>query len=286
MNRCLLFFIAGYTWISVFASPIFQNATYGPVSTNNDFSCQSDRNPVVFLHGLTGRDTQLKTLYSWLQDKGFCTFSLSYGALPLLPEFLGYGFKSMADSSEEIAQFIRSVKDRTGANKIDLVGHSEGAMQVLYVAKVRGLSPILEHLVAIAPPTHGVSLYGLSHIVPDFVFKLGMGVLTSLGCGACADMLRGGPATRLLDDGSPIAQPGNKVTIISSRFDQGVTPPASASFVDEPGVNNLYIQDYCPLDPVGHFHEPDDRNVFYLVQNALEDQTGRKFPCTLGVPLR
>ena len=39
--------------------------------------------------------------------------------------------------------------------------------------------------------------------------------------------------------------------MITSRADELVTPTGT-SFVREPGVVNQYVQDFCPLDPVGH----------------------------------
>ncbi|KAJ2978801.1 hypothetical protein NQ176_g3614 [Zarea fungicola] len=287
MNTWLLFILTCYCWIAAFANPILQNTTETTDEhflTKSDFTCRSDRNPVVLVHGLLAANYELDGIAAFLREKGFCSYALTYGAYPGVP-FIG-GLKSVAESSKEIARFIKYVQMKTGADKIDLIGHSEGAMQVLYVPKFRGVSPIIEHIVAIAPPTHGVPLYGLQYLVPDFIWRSGMGVLQSLGCGACADMLRGGPAAKQLDDGTPIAQPGNKVTIIVSKFDQGVIPHAAASFVNEEGVNNIYVQDYCSLDIVGHFNEPGDKNIMNLILNALEDQTGRKFPCSLALPLR
>lgn len=192
----------------------------------------------------------------------------------------------MSESSQDIARFIKTVQYATSAAKIDLVGHSEGAMQVLYTAKFGNVSSVLEHLVAIAPPTHGISAYGLYHMVPSFLWNAAVNAFKIIGCDACADMLRHGPAAEKLDDGNPIAQPGNKVTIIASKLDQGVTPPSTASFVNEKGVENIYVQDYCPLDPVGHYHEPVDTNIYNLVLNSLEDQVGRKFTCSIALPLK
>ncbi|KHN93847.1 uncharacterized protein MAM_08269 [Metarhizium album ARSEF 1941] len=93
--------------------------------------------------------------------------------------------------------------------------------------------------------------------------------LWALGCPACADLVAGGAAVRKLNDASPMAQPGTAVTVITSRVDEIVTPPA-ASFVDETGVNNIYVQDCCGFDPVSHVGEADDLNVRNLVLNSLE----------------
>jgi hypothetical protein len=108
-------------------------------------------------------------------------------------------------------------------------------------------------------------------------------VLDAVGCHACDDLTTGGSAISRLNDGTPIVQEGNKVTIIASKYDELVTPPKT-SFIDEDGVTNRWVQDTCPLDPVGHIGEAYDLNVWNLVKNVLDDTPDRKFVCLLGSP--
>jgi triacylglycerol esterase/lipase EstA (alpha/beta hydrolase family) len=133
-------------------------AAAGPVvkrAGHNDYSCRSEKNPnpVVLLHGLGATYYEdINILESFLQTQGFCTFSLTYGAYPGFP-FVG-GLRPIKESSVEIANFVKSVKQKTGAAKIDLVGHSEGAFQTLYVTKFGGVKDIIQRVFSIAPPTH------------------------------------------------------------------------------------------------------------------------------------
>ncbi|OAQ81571.1 hypothetical protein PCL_02809 [Purpureocillium lilacinum] len=269
--------------------------TPGNTSTalrSNDFSCRSSSHPspVVLLHGLgASEQIDLNFLEVWLRARGFCTFALTYGSYAPYVPILG-GLKPIAESSLEIASFVREVQARTGAAKVDLVGHSEGGFQALYTPKLGGLAASdVGRVVAIAPPTHGTSFAGLYNLA--YVFGSGSreavgAVLRAVGCAACDDLgPDGGAVRRLSGDGRPIAQPGQAVTVITSRADELVTPTRT-SFVDEPGVHNIYVQDYCPLDPVGHIGEAVDVNVWNLVLNALEDKTGRKFVCLAGPPGR
>lgn len=110
-------------------------------------------------------------------------------------------------------------------------------------------------------------------------------VLGTFGCKACADLVTGGAAVQRLNDGSPIVQPGTVVTIITSKLDELVTP-TETSFVHEPGVNNIYVQDYCPFDPVGHIGEAYDMDVWNLVLNSLEKKLGRDISCVVASPGR
>ena len=257
--------------------------------SHNNFQCRSAAhpNPVVLLHGLGATYYEdLNFLEAFLQLQGFCTFSITYGDYEDFP-FVG-GLQPISESAIQIASFIEQVRNETGAAKIDLVGHSEGAFQALYVPKKLGLSPIVNKIVAIAPPTHGTTFAGLYNIAllgGNVTTKLVSSVLDAVGCDACSDLITGGPAILALNDGTPIAQPGNSLTIIASRDDELVTP-TTTSFVNEPNVSNIYVQDYCAFDPVGHIGEAYDLNVWNLVLNALESANGRKFLCVIGSPGR
>lgn len=255
---------------------------------NNDPGCKPSAahpNPVVFLHGLgANKDADLNLLQDDVAKQGYCTFSDTYGAHPGFP-YVG-GLRPVADSAGEIKAFIQQVLAQTGAAKVDVVGHSEGGFQSLYVTKTQAIAGRIGKVVAIAPPTHGTTFAGLYNLAylfgqasRDAVGK----ALAAFGCPACSDLGVGGSAVATLNDG-PIAQPGVSYTIITSRYDQLVTP-TETSFVREPGVTNQYVQDTCPYDPVGHLGEAYDLNVWNLVKNALDPANAKRFTCTLGLPV-
>ncbi|CAK1367058.1 hypothetical protein CB0940_10391 [Cercospora beticola] len=253
---------------------------------HNDFSCRSAThpNPVIIMHGLGATYYEdLNYLESYLKTQDFCTFSITYGDYPGFP-FVG-GLEYINKSSVELADFVREVQTKTGAAKVDFVGHSEGAFQSLYVPKFTGVANIVQRVVAIAPPTHGTTfgnLYTLSYIGGNLTKGLVDTVLAKFGCRACTDLVTDGGAVQRLTNG-PIAQPGIKYTILTSRYDELVTPVETA-FVNEPGVENLFIQDYCPNDPVGHIGEAYDRNVWAIVQNRLSDNPAGPTVCVKGSP--
>ena len=251
----------------------------------NDAACRPSAdhpNPVVFLHGLgANKDEDLNFLQADVAAQGYCTYSLTYGTGAYGP-FVG-GVGDIARSAAQIKAFVQEVLAQTGAAKADLVGHSEGGFQTLYVTKTQGISDRIDKVVAIAPPTHGTTFAGL--------YRLGMAlgadelagqVLTTFGCIACTQLVTDGSAVRTLTNG-PIAQPGVTYTIIQSRYDELVTPTETA-FVREPGVTNTYVQDVCPHDPVGHIGEAYDTNVWHLVENALDPADAAPFACSVGSP--
>ena len=142
----------------------------------------------------------------------------------------------------------------------------------LYVPKFYPyLVPYIEQAIALAPPTHGADLsgiYDLAYVFGDFSRKFVGTVLQTITCGACDDLGPDGPAVVQLTTNGPIAQPGILYTIIASQSDEFVTPTTTA-FVNEYGVRNLYIQQFCPGDGVGHTGIPFDPNVQQTVRNIL-----------------
>jgi triacylglycerol esterase/lipase EstA (alpha/beta hydrolase family) len=253
---------------------------------NNDFSCRPSAahpEPVVLLHGLGATYYEdLNVLQNHLVEQGYCTFSLTYGSPAGFP-VVG-GLAPIADSATQIARYIKRVVSATGAPKVDIVGHSEGAFQSLYVTKTQGIAERIGKVVAIAPPTHGTSFAGLINLAYALGIRSQVGqALHAFGCPACDDLTTGGAAVAKLDDG-PIAQPGVDYTVITSRTDELVTPPEK-SFIREPGVRNAYVQDSCPSDPVGHLGEAYDTNVWHLATNALDPAHATPIrACGVGFP--
>jgi triacylglycerol esterase/lipase EstA (alpha/beta hydrolase family) len=257
-----------------------------PSSGFDDWSCKPSAahpEPLVLLHGLGGNGPgNYSFLGPFLAAKGYCAFSLTYGqATPAIP--VG-GTVSIVQSSAEIEAFIDQVRASTGAAKVNIVGHSEGGFQSIYGPKVRGYAGKVAKVVALAPPTHGTTFGGLVSVGDYLGLRpLVDQVLRDFGCPACDEIIVGGSAVQQLTAG-PIAQPGVKYTVIASRFDALVTPHET-SFIRESGVKNEFVQDTCPLDPVGHVGLAFDPSVAQLVANALDPAHAQSVICGFGPPL-
>lgn len=239
-------------------------------------------NPVVVLHGLSGTSESTWTYLSpQLVNAGYCVFTLTYGRVS--PDIELGGLAPIANSAREVAAFVGRVRSATGAARVDIVGHSEGGFLGLYIPKVLGLSGQIGRVVALAPPTHGTTVSGLTQFADLFgVRPLVDELLRRFGCAACADVLPGSRVVTTLNTG-PVAQRGVAYTIVATRLDVVVTPPATA-FVAEPGVRNVFVQDVCPRDPVGHTGLALDRSVLGIVLNALDPAHPRPVDCAVGLP--
>jgi hypothetical protein len=267
-------------------SELFEDPLYG--APDNDFNCNRDKhpNPVIMLHGLSAnREVDLNTLSHSMKDDGWCVFSETYGAHSLVP-WIG-GVKSMRESAADIAAFIREVKENTGADKVDLVGHSEGGVMALYVPLVEeGIADIVDHNIALGPAIHGAQYYGFTDLMyfGGEVTRTLIGLaIKTLGCEACDDMATGGAVYNDFQNAERIVQEGNKATIIMSRSDTLVAPDASA--IEEEGVRNIYVQDTCPDDKVGHAGLAWDKSVWGLIINELTEEYDREFECEKGLEI-
>lgn len=260
-------------------------AAHASSSGVNDSTCTPSAAhpyPVVFLHGLGANGNEdINEVQSAVAGKGYCTYSLTYGTGAYGP-YVG-GVADVTQSAGQIASFIEQVVGETRATKVDLVGHSEGGFESLYVPKTQGIASQINKVIAIAPPTHGTTfggLYGLAMALGAEAFA-GQ-TMATFGCVACGELVVGGSAVNTLDNG-PIAQAGVSYTVITSKYDEMVTP-ADTAFVNESGVVNEYVQDTCPNDPVGHIGEAYDTNVWNLVENALDPTHAASFTCSAGSP--
>ncbi|HWE89172.1 MAG TPA: alpha/beta fold hydrolase [Pseudonocardiaceae bacterium] len=260
-------------------------AATAPSTGFNDWSCRPSAthpDPVVALHGLGGNGPgNYAFLGPSLASAGYCVFAPTYGQ-PVSSIPVG-GLVSIADSASQVTAFIDQVLSTTGAAKVDIVGHSEGGFLSLYVPKVSGYAGKVDRVVALAPPTHGTNFANLVTLADLLgVHPVVDQLLNTFGCQACSELITGGSAVATLTNG-PIAQPGVSYTIIASQADELVTPHQT-SFVAEPGVHNAFVQDTCPLDPVGHIGLAFDGGVADMVRNALDPANAKPVNCGLGLP--
>src|SRR5882757_1075935 len=124
-----------FAGVAVAATP----ASAAPSSGFNDWSCHPSAahpQPLLLLHGLGGNGPgNYATLGPYLASHRYCTYSPTYGEE--FPPFPVGGLVSIQQSSsQEITGVLDQILASTGASKLDIVGHSEGGFQSLYIPKV------------------------------------------------------------------------------------------------------------------------------------------------------
>jgi triacylglycerol esterase/lipase EstA (alpha/beta hydrolase family) len=274
-----------YSGVAAFAHAAANPDT--PPAGANDWSCQPSAahpNPVVLVHGTIENMTyNWYTLSPLLANEGYCVFALNYGQDPDTPtlalpgaEHPG-GVRPVAESAEELAAFVDRVLGATGAEEVDMVGHSQGGMMPRYYLKFLGGADEVGTLVGLAPTNHGTDTLGLNNLP-------GVTELTAMGLGPSVyDQQHDSEFIRNLNEGGDTL-PGVSYTVIVTAYDEVVTPPRS-SFLDGPDVTNIMLQDHCPLDLSEHLAISFDANAMRYVLNALDPAHAVVPICQPSLPL-
>ena len=182
-----------------------------------------------------------------------------------------------------MAHFVDKVLKSTGADKVDLVGHSQGGgpLPRAYI-KYYGGDKKVNHLIGIVPSNKGTSILGMER----FLNEPGTPANTIMSAGARYRNLESAPqqlqgSTFLKDlNAGGMTTPGVKYTVIATRFDNRVFPWTNA-LIPESGAKNIVIQDVCPLDHSAHTNITYDPMTYQVVANALEPQRATPVRCSV-----
>jgi triacylglycerol esterase/lipase EstA (alpha/beta hydrolase family) len=250
----------------------------------NDFSCQPSAahpRPVILVHGtFADMSDSWQALSPLLSNHGYCVFALNYGAHAGSDALGVYAIGDIPESAAQLSGFVDKVLAATGAEKVDLVGHSQGGMMPRYYLKHLGGAADVHTLVGLASSNHGTTLNGLFTLAE---FLPGASAFTGSLCPACEQQSAGSPfITELNSGGETVA--GVDYTVIESRYDEVVTPYTSA-FLSGPGVTNILLQNQCPLDLGEHLSMPYDHIADADVLTALDPVHPQHPLCTPIAPV-
>ena len=255
---------------------------------SNDWSCKPTAKhpePVVLAHGLSANQAN-----NWaymapvLKRAGYCVFSLTYGRNPLAPPPLSQvgGLIEMERSAEQFKAFVDRVLAATGAEEVDVFGHSEGSLMPNQYVRFGGGAEKVKRYVGLTPLWDGTKLLGasqLDRVGRGFGLDAGYGPLLAQFCGSCRQFLNGSDfLTRMASDGGPAAK-GVEYTMILTERDELVIPFTSG-LLD--GADNVVLQDVCPGDQSEHVAVAFSPNVAQIVLNALDPDRARPVRC--GAP--
>ncbi|MDP7037704.1 MAG: triacylglycerol lipase [Myxococcota bacterium] len=119
--------------------------------------------PFVFLHGMAGF-IELGPLEYWADIINLLN-TQGHDAYPLAVE----PFATMAIRAQNAAQQIDEILESTGAQKVHLLGHSQGGLDGRYIISTLGYADQVASLTTIASPHQGVSTIDAAlGLLPDF----------------------------------------------------------------------------------------------------------------------
>jgi triacylglycerol esterase/lipase EstA (alpha/beta hydrolase family) len=262
-----------------------QMSLANPPAGANDFSCkptQAHPDPVVLVHGLGATMAENWSYLSpLLAARGYCVFALTYGLDPRVDTF--GGVIPIEQSAPELGAFVDRVLAGTGAQRVDLVGHSEGTFMPQYWLKFLGGASKVNRYVAMTPLYAGSNV-AQAATLRDLAGQLGLSqpILEVAGgfCGSCSEFLAGSPMVQKLNQGGA-AVPGIAYTTIMTRYDELVVPYTSG--ILPPPATNIVLQDVCPNDLDDHLGEAVDPVVAQTVFNALDPAHSQPVSCA-GLP--
>jgi triacylglycerol esterase/lipase EstA (alpha/beta hydrolase family) len=238
--------------------------------------------PVVLVHGtFENMIINWNALSPLLVNNGYCVFAANFGGKGVLPI---KALKPIATSAAELGVFVDNVLSATGAQKVDMVGHSQGGMMPRQYLKFEGGVSKVHTLVGLSPSNHGTSashLKTLIDLIPGATAALN-GALDKT-CEACNDQFTGSdPLTALNAGGDTFASVS--YTVIATKHDQVITPYTS-SFLSGRDVTNITVQDGCAIDLSEHVAISYDRRALTYVLNALDPDHPQSPPCGPVAPL-
>lgn len=253
-----------------------------PVPGANDFDCRptpEHPEPVV----LTG-STFLSAAVNWtalapyLHNLGLCVFTVDYGRdIYRIPPGLN-GLDPIPPSARQVGDVVERVLAATGAQRVQLVGHSQGGIVNRYYVNELGGAAKVSRMVLMSSPYRVTGLpvdaaAVARDVIPEQLYQ--------------AILNNGRVPPLYLNFLDPwvwakieALQPNIEYTQITDIADEigllgGMPAPAGA-----PGAVTRYINDACPLDFSQHFAQPYSRTAVAMVGNVLDPAHAATPPCT------
>ncbi|MEG3627395.1 lipase family alpha/beta hydrolase [Streptomyces poriticola] len=256
----------------------------------NDWTCRPTAQhpaPVVLIHGtLENMNGNWRGAAPLLAGSGYCVFAFNHGAADDDAPVQGTG--SMKDSAAELAAFVDEVRAATGADEVDLVGHSQGGGPVPrhYLKNDPSAAGKVGKLIGITPSNHGTTLSGITELGRTLHLLKPANAFLERTAPAMVEQQIGSEFNKALDAGGDTV-PGVDYTVIATKYDEVVTPYTNSFLTAGPGatVRNILVQDSCPRDFTDHLEASYDPITLTHVLNALDPAHPRPVKCRTVLPL-
>jgi pimeloyl-ACP methyl ester carboxylesterase len=251
----------------------------------NNWSCQltaAHPYPVILVHGtFANMDDNWQAASPLLANHGYCVYAFNFGGTSATSPIQGTG--EIAASAAQLATFVNTVLAKTGAAKVDLVGHSQGGMMPRYYVNFLGGAAKVSDFVTFAPSNYGTTLDGLTKLAGLLGASTAINGTLSSACQACVEQEQGSAFLAGLNAAPTV--PGVRYTVIESVDDEVVTPYRNAFLPGAPNVTNITVQSQCALDGSDHLEIAADPIAMADMLNALDPSAPVKVPCLVVLPV-
>lgn len=163
------------------ATDALQLLVYSPHLLGDDLppvpKSRRKRNPIIIAHAICESGGDSQDLANSLRRDGWQVFT------PTMP---GNGMRGVAVNAKALAAEVARVQALTGAAQVDLIGHSQGGLDIRWYAQVLDGARNIGRIITLDSPHHGVSSYyltlkkfaerlGLHHVLPTGLLELVQG---------------------------------------------------------------------------------------------------------------
>lgn len=259
----------------------------------NDWNCKLSSKhprPVVLVHGTwVNQYDSFAKMAPVLAEQGWCLYSFNFGKdganLPLKAR---YGTGALNESAKELKAFTTKVLDKTGADKVDMVGWSQGGVLIrTYLKDEGGADPknpdnnLVQNVVTLGSPHRGTTLSGIALL--GNLLGITTGASDVLGQGPI-DQAIGSDFIKALNEG-PETFPGIHYTSLYTVYDEITNPVTTCILKKEPGatVRNINIQEGCLIDFSEHLGLPFTDRVIAMTAAGLDPENEYEIPCKLEI---
>lgn len=135
----------------------------------NDPSCKptpARPNPVIVVHGQGGNFEGMNAITGSLVGAGYCVYAKNYGK----PPGGNFGQEHLGTSAAEIGAQIDDVTAKTGAQKVDVVGHSAGVGVLDNYIQKRGGAAKVQHAIMFGGLHHPYAHGGLPKVMDASIY--------------------------------------------------------------------------------------------------------------------
>ncbi|HYF44703.1 MAG TPA: alpha/beta fold hydrolase [Acidimicrobiales bacterium] len=175
------------------------------------------------------------------------------------------GTQDIGRTAQALNAFADQVRARTGAARVDLIGHSQGGLVARHYVKNLGGSSEVDAVISLGAPHYGTSIANLARL---------FGFGNCIGIVSCQQMARGSTYLANLNAGDDTIGDVRYTNIISNN--DGIVLPVTTGWLANDGNNvNVRVQSPCFLRFVGHVGFALDGTVYSGIQDALANRAIR-----------
>ena len=222
--------------------------TAGALADTNSQALTLERRPIVMVAGMVQDEATVAPLTDALRAQGF---DVTIYVPP------ASGFDDIRGYAKQLGEVVEAVRRKTMAQRVDLIGHSEGGVTARRYVKDQLEGAPVHTVISLGSPQQGSDIGALSTLLRAAGLKTWMPGLEQLITGSeFLEELNAGDAT-----------PGDVRYVTIGTKEDIVTQPVEHAGI--PGAENLIVHEECPERTVGHFGLFEDAWVLQVITSVL-----------------